>query len=558
MNPSTALARVLVDELVANGVRDVVLSPGSRNAPLSMALHRADVGGAAAPARADRRAHRRVPRARSQPRRRPPGRRRHDLGHGRRQPAPRRPRGPSRWRRAPGRSPRTAPRGCRTSARTRPSTSARFSGRRCGCSMSSKRRPVSRGTPRGDPWCAGRSRLRPDRAPHRPVPSNSTCRSPTRCCRTPPTCTRTSCPETLAGRGGPWTRIVVDADTASVPPPGDGERVLFLADLTHPWAAGIAAAGHLVISEAGGAAGGSVLASGVHLIGCRDFLNGARPHRVIVLGRPTLFRAVTALLADAPHRRRPRRAGGPDSPTRAATPGPSRRRYPTSAVCRTRLWAARWRNADAAAGVAVRKVLQDLDIGHSPAPGSGSRRGAPCRRDAGARLVTGAAGRRHGVCCARRVAHPGESRRRRHRRHGFDGGRRRAVRRASGRTSRRADGRPDVSARPHRPGDRPARTSSGPGHRGEQQRRRGHLRHARARPSRVRRRLRAGLRDAARRDPRRHGRGRRCRARPRVDVGRARRRTRRPGRHPGRRGANHSGRSRRDPAGAQRRGGAPR
>src|SRR5215218_6372447 len=42
MNPSTTQARVVVDELIRGGVRDIVLCPGSRNAPLAFALHDAD------------------------------------------------------------------------------------------------------------------------------------------------------------------------------------------------------------------------------------------------------------------------------------------------------------------------------------------------------------------------------------------------------------------------------------------------------------------------------------------------------------------------------------
>ncbi|MBL1075644.1 2-succinyl-5-enolpyruvyl-6-hydroxy-3-cyclohexene-1-carboxylic-acid synthase [Nocardia sp. 2] len=45
MNPSTAQARVVVDELARGGVRDVVLCPGSRNAPLAFALQAADAAG---------------------------------------------------------------------------------------------------------------------------------------------------------------------------------------------------------------------------------------------------------------------------------------------------------------------------------------------------------------------------------------------------------------------------------------------------------------------------------------------------------------------------------
>ncbi|MET8054317.1 2-succinyl-5-enolpyruvyl-6-hydroxy-3-cyclohexene-1-carboxylic-acid synthase [Streptosporangium sp. NPDC005286] len=39
MNPATALATVLVDELARCGVTDVVLAPGSRSAPLALAVH---------------------------------------------------------------------------------------------------------------------------------------------------------------------------------------------------------------------------------------------------------------------------------------------------------------------------------------------------------------------------------------------------------------------------------------------------------------------------------------------------------------------------------------
>lgn len=45
VNPSTVQAAVIVDELARGAVRDVVLCPGSRNAPLAFALHRADAAG---------------------------------------------------------------------------------------------------------------------------------------------------------------------------------------------------------------------------------------------------------------------------------------------------------------------------------------------------------------------------------------------------------------------------------------------------------------------------------------------------------------------------------
>ena len=45
MNPSTALAREVVSALVRAGVREIVVSPGSRNAPLSFAAHDASAAG---------------------------------------------------------------------------------------------------------------------------------------------------------------------------------------------------------------------------------------------------------------------------------------------------------------------------------------------------------------------------------------------------------------------------------------------------------------------------------------------------------------------------------
>jgi 2-succinyl-5-enolpyruvyl-6-hydroxy-3-cyclohexene-1-carboxylate synthase len=56
VNPSTALAAVLADELIRCGLREAVLAPGSRSAPLALALHaRAEAGGVRLHVRIDER-----------------------------------------------------------------------------------------------------------------------------------------------------------------------------------------------------------------------------------------------------------------------------------------------------------------------------------------------------------------------------------------------------------------------------------------------------------------------------------------------------------------------
>jgi len=42
---SPLLGKVIVEALLASGVQDVLLAPGSRNAPISLALHAAEAAG---------------------------------------------------------------------------------------------------------------------------------------------------------------------------------------------------------------------------------------------------------------------------------------------------------------------------------------------------------------------------------------------------------------------------------------------------------------------------------------------------------------------------------
>ncbi|MET3804707.1 2-succinyl-5-enolpyruvyl-6-hydroxy-3-cyclohexene-1-carboxylate synthase [Nakamurella sp. UYEF19] len=180
------------------------------------------------------------------------------------------------------------------------------------------------------------------------------------------------------GRLGPWTVIdtaapdevlagveIPDGGVPMIPAPAEGERVLFLGDLTHPAAGPLAALGHVVISEAGGAAGSAVISAGLHLLAVPGFLEPALPDRVVVLGRPTLYRQISALLADSMISvdvlASPAGYGDPTGKARRVAPVLA----PLSGPGDTEFVQV-WRAAQAIAAEQVAALVGDMDIGCSP------------------------------------------------------------------------------------------------------------------------------------------------------------------------------------------------
>ena len=371
MNPSTAFAAVLVDELIACGVTDAVLCPGSRNAPLAMALHAADAAGRI-------RLHVRIDE-------RTAG----FLAVG--------------LARATGRPACVATTSGTAVANLHPAVLEAHHGsvplivlsadrppelRDVGANQVVDQRSVFGGALRffhefGVPSArAGQNahwRSMVCRAFAAAV--GATIRPGPAQLNLPLTepllpdggdeaagdlASAAGWPEPLTGRAGPWTAIPVPVDTTwSIAAPQPGERCLVVADLTHPGAGEVAAAGHPVVSEAGGLAGAHVLATGVHLLGDADFVRAHRPDRVIVLGRPTMFRSVTRLLAT------PGLAidvvGHPSDYADVA--GTVRAVAPALAPVTARApadWLESWRTADAAAQAAVDGLLAERDVAASP------------------------------------------------------------------------------------------------------------------------------------------------------------------------------------------------
>ena len=367
VNPSTALAGVLIDELIACGVTDAVLAPGSRNAPLSMALHAADAAGRI-------RLHVRIDE-------RTAGFLALGLARG------------------SGRPTVVVTTSGTAVANLHPAVLEAHHGgvpllvlsadrppwlRDVGANQTVEQRSIfgsvlrlfhefavpQRITGQNAVWrsmvCRAMAASAGAGGSPGPVQLNIALTEPLLPDGDESTGPAQDWPEPLSGRAGPWTRVDVpdSAFGLSVPTPEPGERLLFLADLTHPWAAAVADAGHLVISEAGGAAGNNVLGAGMHLLSAPEFLNDSLPDRVIVLGRPTLFRQVQRLLGDArvavdviaP----PLGYADPAHLVRSVAAGwPNLRDLPDPA------WAAHWRDADAIATKAVNAVLDEADIGCS-------------------------------------------------------------------------------------------------------------------------------------------------------------------------------------------------
>jgi len=384
VNPSTAFAQVLVDELIAGGVTDVVLAPGSRNAPLSIALYDADSAGRL-------RLHVRIDE-------RTAGFLAVGLARGTGRPVA----------------------VCTTSgtavANLHPAVLEAHHGGVPLLVLSADRPPALRNVganqvidqagvfgsalrffhefgvaaERGGQNASWRSMICRALAHSLgagtgfpgPVQLNLPLAEPLL-----PDDGGIGWPESLAGRTGPhggrrpWTVVDTVVDTAApdevltgvevpagrpmIAAPADGERVLFLGDLTHPTAGPLAARGHVVLSEAGGAAGSAVVSTGMHLLGVPGFLESDLPDRVVVLGRPTLYRQVRALLGE------PRIAVDVlASPFGYADPtGNAARVAPVLAPLSgpgDAEFVQRWREAQRVAAGRVAAVLGEMDLACSP------------------------------------------------------------------------------------------------------------------------------------------------------------------------------------------------
>ncbi|WP_092603491.1 2-succinyl-5-enolpyruvyl-6-hydroxy-3-cyclohexene-1-carboxylic-acid synthase [Actinopolyspora xinjiangensis] len=110
--------------------------------------------------------------------------------------------------------------------------------------------------------------------------------------------------ESLAGRDDrrPWTEFAAPEPETALLRPRSPHGLVLLAEHAHEheldWAVRL---GWPVLSETGGvgAGGETLLPTGMWLLNLAEFLRAHRPEQVVCVGRPTVFRQVQRLLADS-------------------------------------------------------------------------------------------------------------------------------------------------------------------------------------------------------------------------------------------------------------------
>ncbi|NEM07356.1 2-succinyl-5-enolpyruvyl-6-hydroxy-3-cyclohexene-1-carboxylic-acid synthase [Geodermatophilus normandii] len=160
--------------------------------------------------------------------------------------------------------------------------------------------------------------------------------------------------------GAPWTAAA--GAPAAAGPIEEGPRTLVVAGDGPPatgraWAAGAAAAGWPVVAEpSGGAWTDDAVRGGALLLGAPGWLDAHRPERVVVVGRPTLSRPVSAMLAD-PRVRVETVVGTPRWPDAGRSAALVTRAAPPSGPPSGGDWAAGWRAAADRVGAVVDAAL---------------------------------------------------------------------------------------------------------------------------------------------------------------------------------------------------------
>ena len=337
-SPATDYAVALLASLVDAGVREVVVSPGSRSQAVALAAAEFERAGRAPAARADRRARGGLPRARARRRDRRPRRRRHHLRHRRREPAPRRARGAPLGRahgRADGRPARRAAR-----HRRQPDHACSRASSVAACpvvhDLEAPRSGVGRrrGRPRRLARAAVAAALgRPDADGERarspgPVQLNVAFREPLSAAVEPLPAAR---PEPRSTAPPRRCRPVAAVARRGRRRARHGRRRRPRRPGPRPRQLARQLGAPLVAEVSSGAHFGPNLALGFRTLLGEPELGGA-VRRVVVLGHPTLSRQVPALLTRAGRRgrRRARRR------RRAVRPGPRRPRSSTPSRSRAR------------------------------------------------------------------------------------------------------------------------------------------------------------------------------------------------------------------------------